>query len=664
MSFEARRRERPFWLEGGFADNLRMSGALPNSEGSGSSFLTPTEAPSVMVTEELPPHPTGTPKALGPKVCSSSSSPPKASSVPPSPPKATSGQATPKASPGQTSQQAIPEPVRQDPSVSDGTKLLVERLVSEILKGLQTDPATGELRVSSDGLTQQITTAFQSLSVDPAASSSMSASPPVAAGNPVTSPPVSNGPAVVAQTVFDPAHALVEVSKNMVEMMKMQQQQFQSFQHTVLQFHQQAASQQAASVPSQPVVAGTFQRVPPPPPSREDENKGAFRTLDSKLIPSMPMPDVGKWSNRPAEILGFCHWIEQLTAWLSTLQPAFSSEIAQVLSMRLPVDESNPTSLSSAERERSTRLFYVLKQALGTSSRCSALIRCFESSVGSGATYGYSLLQRLKEEFSITTRGEGLHFRSQLLAYRVRGNVSLKDFIFSLDSEFYSYEKVLSTCNDLNLVHELRVGAPDKYRWLILNLEKFPNCLNYVSLHCAETYESARQGCLDFYQKTVLNSQDFKTVNPTLSPFGQQQDHGNSSDSKPAEKKDLVCFKCGKRGHFARHCRNASPANSNGSRSSGHQKPGDNPSKGPNKTESKGGAKGKPSKGKGSGKGSSTKKPQGKFQARPKGYRAAELNEEGEEQTEGEQEPDEEAEQQEEWSEADWSRATGLFPSA
>ena len=120
-----------------------------------------------------------------------------------------------------------------------------------------------------------------------------------------------------------------------------------------MQFHQQAASQQAASVPSQPVVAGTFQRVPPPPPSREDENKGAFRTLDGKLIPSMPLPDVGKWSNRPAEILGFCHWIEQLTAWLSTLQPAldaFSSEIAQVLSMRLAVDESNPTSLSNAER--------------------------------------------------------------------------------------------------------------------------------------------------------------------------------------------------------------------------------------------------------------------------------------------------------------------------
>ena len=652
MSFEARRRERPFWLEGGFADNLRMSGALPNSEGSGSVFLTPTEAPSVMVPEELPPHPTGTPKALGPKVGSSSGSPPKASSVPPSPPKATSGRATPEASPGQTSPQAIPEPVRQDPAASEGTKLLVERLVSEILKGLQTDPATGELRVSSDGLTQQITTAFQSLSVNPAASSSMSSSPPVVAGNPVTSPPVSNVPAVGAQTVSDPAHALVEVSKNMVEMMKMQQQQFQSFQQTVLQFHQQAASQQAASVPSQPVVAGTFQRVPPPPPSREDENKGAFRTLDSKLIPSMPMPDVGKWSDRPAEILGFCHWMEQLTAWLSTLQPAFSSEIAQVLSMRLPVDESNPTSLSSAERERSTRLFYVLKQALGTSSRCSALIRCFESSVGSGTTYGYSLLQRLKEEFSITTRGEGLHFRSQLLAYRVRGNVSLKDFIFSLDSECYSYEKGLSTCNDLNLVHELRVGAPDKYRWLILNLEKFPNCLNYVSLHCAETYESARQGCLDFYQRTVLNSQDFKTVNPTLSPFGQQQDHGNSSDNKSADKKDLVFCKCGKKGHFARHCRSASPANSNGSRSSGQHKSGDNPSKGSNKTEGKGGAKGKPSKGKGSGKGSSAKKPQGKFQARPKGYRAAELNEEGEEQTEGEQEPDEEAEQQEEWSEA------------
>ena len=237
---------------------------------------------------------------------------------------------------------------------------------------------------------------------------------------------------------------------------------------------------------------------------------------------------------------------------------------------------------------------------MGTSSRCSAFIRCFESSVGSGTTCGYSLLQRLKEEFSITTRGEGFHFRSQLLAYRVRGNVNLKNFIFSLDSEFPSYEEALSTCNDLNLVHELRVAAPDKYRWLILNLEKFPYCLHYVSLHCAETSESARQGCLDFYQRTVLNSQDCKTVNPTLSPFGQQQDHGNSSDNKSGsgDKIDLVFFKCGKKGHFARHCRSASPANSNGSTSSGQHKSGDNPSKGSNKTEGKGGAKGKPSKGK------------------------------------------------------------------
>ena len=249
-------------------------------------------------------------------------------------------------------------------------------MVSEIPKALEPDP---EHRVSSDGLTQQITTAFQNLSVNPAASSSMGSSAPVAAGNPVTSPPVSNLSAVGAQTVSDPAHALIEVSQNMVEMMRMQQQQFQSFQQTVVQFHQQAASQQAPSVPSQPVVAGTSQRVPPPPPSRENEYKNVFRTLDSKLISSMPITDVGKWSSRPAEIIGLCHWIEQLTAWFSTLQPAFSSsEITQVLSMRLPVDEGNPGSLSSAERERNTRLFYVLKQVLGTSLCCSAPTRCFE----------------------------------------------------------------------------------------------------------------------------------------------------------------------------------------------------------------------------------------------------------------------------------------------
>jgi len=78
--------------------------------------------------------------------------------------------------------------------------------------------------------------------------------------------------------------------------------------------------------------------------------------------------------------------------------------------MRLSVDESNPGSPSSAERERNTRLFYVLKQVLGTSLCCSAPIRCFESSVGSGTAYGHSLLQRLKEEFSSLRKGEGPHF--------------------------------------------------------------------------------------------------------------------------------------------------------------------------------------------------------------------------------------------------------------
>ena len=83
-NFETMRRQPPFRLEGGFADHFRMSGASPNSEGSGSAFSTPTEASNVMVPEELPPNPTGTPNAIGPKVGSSSGPPPKPNSVPPS----------------------------------------------------------------------------------------------------------------------------------------------------------------------------------------------------------------------------------------------------------------------------------------------------------------------------------------------------------------------------------------------------------------------------------------------------------------------------------------------------------------------------------------------------------------------------------------------------
>ena len=475
----------------------------------------------------------------------------------------------------------------------------------------------------------------------------------------------------------DAAAALVEVSNNMIRVMEMQQMQFQSVQQT-MQMQMQMQAQQLAHVFQQnqvlmqngpvgagtqvqgapvgagvqqaqgPLQAGNLVRPPPPPPRHEDSNN--FKTLDSKLIPQMPVADPSKWTTRPAEILGFAHFIESLTSWLSTLQPAFSQEIKHVMQAMQPIDESVPGTLTAAEKERSTRLFYVLKQALGSTQRCAALIRCFESANGLGSTYGYALLQNLKSEFSITTRGEGLHFRSQLLAYRVKPNLSLKDVIFMLDSEFYSYDRILSTCNDQALVQELRVGAPDKYRWLILNLEKYPSCLNYVSLHCRETYDLAKQGVLDFYQRTVLNSQDFKQINATLSSFnpgGSQFDGDKSSSNKEKDPKDLVCFKCGKKGHFAKHCksaRSASPAGSNGSRGSQSSQKGKGKGKDKDrKTDQKGQQQSH-------AKGSKNTKKQQQYRAnKPKGYRAAEMTEENENQTE--EQADTGEDHQDQWSE-------------
>ena len=418
------------------------------------------------------------------------------------------------------------------------------------------------------------------------------------------------------QNVARSLESLVRLSDNMVAMMQQMQNVMVEFmQQTMQQRQQQQQPQQNPLNEPQPSTS-LRSRIPPPPPRESDQSN--FKSLDSKLIPSMPMPDVSKWSNRPSEILGFAHWIESLTSWLSTLQPAFGPEINEILSRTdfgSDFREDLPGFCSVAQQERSTRLFFILKQALGATARCASFIKVFESRTGIGKALGYTLLRALHREFSVTTRGEGLHFRTQLLAFRAKGSITLKELVFQVESELYSYERILNTCTDRNLMSELRIGGPDQYRWLILNLEKFPHCLSYVSLHCDETFESAKQGILAYYQRTVLNSQEFKPMSSTLSAF-------SDNPSLQTEKKGVTCFKFGKQGHYAKHCRSSSPAPSNNSQSKGKSTSSSHAKEG----SSKGLGKGK------KGKNQQQEKGKGKGKGKPKGFRAAEYGESIDEQ--------------------------------
>ena len=456
--------------------------------------------------------------------------------------------------------------------------------------------------------------------------------------------------------------AQTEVLTNTVS--QVLQAQSAQFQQLMGLLSMQQAQQAPNAVGAAPVPEGTAVpngsvpytrlagRTPPPPPpvGAGTENSSVFKNVDSKLLPPMPTVDVNKWSTRPQEIVGFQTYLESLSAWLCVLQPVYGTELREALKRSTPVPEEKFT---TQQQERSTRLFYILKQSLGSSARCQALIRIFEYEHDQ-KTQGYELARRLKEEFSIITRAEALHFRNQLLSYRVKGGLSLKDLVHTMDAELLMFDRILNCSTDSSLIAELKISEPDKFRWILLNLERYGDCKRYCQLHSVgETYAHVKQAILDFHQRTVLNSQDFRTVNQPLSAFGNQ---GSQSRHTSQEKyPHIECWKCGRKGHYARNCRSdgVSPARSGASgssgRSKGHRKGTNSGSpdhrKGSGKESKEEKSKGKGKKGeKDKGKG---KKGKGKAGVRAAEYQEASVENEGLESEGYEAEASEEV-----WSEA------------
>ena len=225
---------------------------------------------------------------------------------------------------------------------------------------------------------------------------------------------------------------LIGMCMSMMQQMQLQQQQMQQQQQQMFQAMQDQQQQFMALLTSQPgrvgahggVSAGLGSSAPSGPTSSGGapagsgsetagrDEKSLFKSIDSKILPSMPVPDTSKWNTRPSEILGFHSYLDQLTAWIGMMQPEFSKEVREIVSSTRPIQDSD---LSPSQKERSSRLYYILKQALEKSPRVQSIVKLHESSLGvTTTTNGYRLLQKLKEEYSLQTRSEALHFRSCL----------------------------------------------------------------------------------------------------------------------------------------------------------------------------------------------------------------------------------------------------------
>ena len=224
---------------------------------------------------------------------------------------------------------------------------------------------------------------------------------------------------------------------------------------------------------SMPVVAG----VPPPPPPRLDE------------------------------ITNFWSWVEQLSSWLTLLHASFQGEIKEVLHRKSTLYDFE---LSPEQMARSQRLLHLLKQSFQGFRRVEHLIQVFEAT-GTGASSGYELLRQLRQEFSLHSRTEALHFRREFLEMKVQKTDDVHDILRQIDVASLKFQRLVSTYAYPQMIEDLKIPESDLYLLILRNLPQ--ELRNYVKLHSGETVSDLRKAIEFFHSRSRLLGADVGKLN-------------------------------------------------------------------------------------------------------------------------------------------------------
>ena len=363
-------------------------------------------------------------------------------------------------------------------------------------------------------------------------------------------------------------------------------------------------------------------------------NLDAFSKSEKWLTPA-PSPDVENWKNRDLEILGWAEFSNRLVAWAAQGSEEFANEISHATKWPSPIVWDQ---LSKFQKNRSTRLFSILKAAFSSHPRTSMIISAFSeglnihgNSGGFGVltesemkSNGYELLRQLTQEFSLRSRAEALNLRTSLASKSFSLSASettvgtvVSDTIRKLDYECSRYTRLVNTLP--SHVDSTGLVLPEADMLMILLRSLPPTVRDYCLHHSGgETFQAYKQTAKRWEEQQRL-FQEVHGSGKVSQVFGGEQTEWYTLEeteewnaqvnavsagkcgkcgSRKHRTEDCVtdlskvrCFKCNSLGHIGANC-------------SAKGSPGVQQSDRWNKGKNKGGKKGKDNKGsKSKGKG-------------------------------------------------------------
>ena len=332
-------------------------------------------------------------------------------------------------------------------------------------------------------------------------------------------------------------------------------------------------------------------------PGTSGEYVGDVFAKSEKWLGTPPVPDVGKWTSREAEILGWQSYIYDLTAWAMQASLEFGSEIEHACRWPDPLHWNN---LTVPQRARSRRLLAMLRSAFGNHPRTLTLINAFSEGINLcsadvgvntelQASNGFELVRQLTLEYSIRTRSEALSFRTALAgkSFSLHGNETsastiVTDTIRKIDFEMARYSKLLGTLSSRIDATGLHVAEADLVAVLLRSL---PDAVRTFCLHHTggETYQAFRTTALrweqqqrafaEFHPKKSLYQVEIADENAQHYDMSASDGDGNwtldavggtkcgtcgsrkhRTHACDADLSKLKCFKCQKFGHISVNC--------------------------------------------------------------------------------------------------------------